>query len=266
MNVLKRSLAPFPAEAWDFLDEEAKEVLELKLKARKIVGFKGPFGLDLSAINTGRFAPMGVEDVEGVTYASREVLPLVEIKVPFKMKLTEIEALARGAEDVETDPLLEAAKKLAKAENKAVFFGLEKAGITGILEASEYSEVSLSGGEKEMITGLLKALSLFEENGVGGDKRLLLGPELYSLLYELDDKGYPLKRKVEEMVENGALLVPDLGNRGLLVSERGGDFELTVGQDISLGYTGYEGDEVELFFLETFTFRVNGPEAAVVLK
>jgi uncharacterized linocin/CFP29 family protein len=155
---------------------------------------------------------------------------------------------------------------LAKAENKAVFYGLDEVNIEGIVEASEYEEVSVSGGEKELIAGLLKALNLFEENSVGGTKRLLLGPELYSLLYELDDKGYPLKRKVEEMVDSGTVLVPDLGNRGLLISERGGDFELTIGQDISLGFGERNGDEVELFFLETFTFRVNGPEAAVVLK
>ena len=68
------------------------------------------------------------------------------------------------------------------------------------------------------------------------------------------------------MVESGVEFVPDLGNRGLLISERGGDFELTIGQDISLGFEDRSGDEVELFFIETFTFRVNGPEAAVVLK
>lgn len=266
MDILKRSLAPFGSETWNFLDEEATDVLNQKLKARKEVEFLGPKGLGLSSINTGRFSPVGIEDVEGVSYSTREVLPLVELKVPFTMKLSELEALARGAEDVQTDELVEAAAKLAKAENKAVFYGLDEVNIKGIVEASEHDEVSVSGGEKELISGLLKALTLFEENSVGGSKRLLLGPELYTLLYELDDKGYPLKRKVEEMVDNGAVLVPDLANRGLLISERGGDFELTVGQDISLGFEERRDDEVELFFLETFTFRVNGPEAAVVLK
>lgn len=266
MDILKRSAAPFAAETWDFLDEEATEVLSQKLKARKEVDFLGPKGLELSSISTGRFSAVDIDDVEGVSYATRDVLPLVEIKVPFNMKLSEIDALARGAEDVDTDELIDAAAKLAKAENKAVFYGLDEVKIEGIVEASEYEEVSVSGGEKELVSGLLKALSLFEENSVGGSKRLLLGPELYSLLYELDDKGYPLKRKVEEMVAGGVRLVPDLGNRGLLISERGGDFELTVGQDISLGFEERKDDEVELFFLETFTFRVNGPEAAVVLK
>jgi len=266
MDILRRSAAPFSLEAWNFLDEEAMDVLAQKLRARQEVDFIGPKGLELSSINTGRFVDAGIEDVEGVSYATREVLPLVELKVPFKMKLSEIEALARGAEDVDTDALVEAAQKVAQAENKAVYYGLDEVGIEGIVEASEYEEVSVSGGEKELISGLLNALSLFEESSVGGTKRLLLGPDLYSLLYELDDKGYPLKRKVAEMVESGVEYVPDLGNRGLLISERGGDFELTVGQDISLGFEDRDGDEVELFFLETFTFRVNGPEAAVVLK
>ncbi|ADQ14237.1 family 1 encapsulin nanocompartment shell protein [Halanaerobium hydrogeniformans] len=266
MDILKRSKAPFADEAWYFLDEEATDVLNQKLKARSEVDFIGPKGLELSSINTGRFTDAGIQDVEGVSYATRDVLPLVELKIPFTMELSEIEALARGAEDVDTDALMEAASKIAQAENKAIFYGLEEVNIKGIIESSDYEEVSVSGGEKELISGLLKALSLFEENSVGGHKRLLLGPELYSLLYELDDKGYPLKRKVQEMASAGVVYVPDLANRGLLISERGGDFELTVGQDISLGFEERKGDKVELFFLETFTFRVNGPEAAVVLK
>ncbi len=266
MNVLKRSLAPFPKEAWDFIDEEAREVLELKLKGRNIVDFKGPKGLDYAAINTGRFLPMNIDEVDGVTYASREVLPLMEIKVPFKMKLAELEALARGAEDVDTDPLLEAAAKLAKAENEAILFGLKKVGINGIIEAAEQEPVEVSVGPNEMMNGLLKAKNNFDNDGVKGPYHLLMGREMYSLLYELDDRGYPLRRKVEELVGNEAIMVPELNDKGLLVSARGGDFEMTVGQDISIGYSSQDQDEVELFFLETFTFRVNGPEAATVLK
>jgi uncharacterized linocin/CFP29 family protein len=44
---------------------------------------------------------------------------------------------------------------------------------------------------------------------------------------------------------------------------RGGDFELTCGQDFALGYNGYDGASVEFYLEESITFRVLQPEAAV---
>jgi uncharacterized linocin/CFP29 family protein len=52
---------------------------------------------------------------------------------------------------------------------------------------------------------------------------------------------------------------------GLLVSSRGGDFELTVGQDISIGYEAHSKTEVELFLTESFAFRTLVPKAVVPL-
>jgi uncharacterized linocin/CFP29 family protein len=44
MDLLKRSLAPILPEAWALIDEEAKRVLQLRLAARRVVDFRGPFG------------------------------------------------------------------------------------------------------------------------------------------------------------------------------------------------------------------------------
>ena len=51
----------------------------------------------------------------------------------------------------------------------------------------------------------------------------------------------------------------------IVVSLRGGDFEMVVGEDLSLGYAGRNETGVTFFLEETMLFRVNGPEAAVVL-
>lgn len=51
----------------------------------------------------------------------------------------------------------------------------------------------------------------------------------------------------------------------LVVSLRGGDFEIVCGRDLSIGYSGHTGDSVSLYVEETMTFRAHGPEAAVAL-
>jgi uncharacterized linocin/CFP29 family protein len=46
---------------------------------------------------------------------------------------------------------------------------------------------------------------------------------------------------------------------------RGGDFELSVGQDFSIGYLDHTATTVSLYLQESMTFRVLSPEAAVPL-
>ncbi len=47
---------------------------------------------------------------------------------------------------------------------------------------------------------------------------------------------------------------------------RGGDFELTVGQDTSIGYLDHDDANVHLYLEESFTFQIFTPEAAVHLN
>jgi uncharacterized linocin/CFP29 family protein len=52
----------------------------------------------------------------------------------------------------------------------------------------------------------------------------------------------------------------------LVVSLRGEDFELMVGQDLSIGYRSHDAETVTLYLEESLTFRAAGPEAAVALR
>jgi uncharacterized linocin/CFP29 family protein len=51
----------------------------------------------------------------------------------------------------------------------------------------------------------------------------------------------------------------------VVLSQRGGDFELVVGQDFSIGYLDHNPTSVTLYIEESVTFRINTPEAAVQL-
>jgi len=50
-----------------------------------------------------------------------------------------------------------------------------------------------------------------------------------------------------------------------VLTTRGGDFELNVGQDVSIGYLSHTDSVVRLYLQETFVFRVLTSEAAVAL-
>ncbi|WP_018249030.1 family 1 encapsulin nanocompartment shell protein [Orenia marismortui] len=268
MSNLRRSLAPITPEAWEFIEEEARDVLNIKLTGRRAVDFIGPKGIDFAAVNTGRRVLFDDSELEGIRYFKRHVLPLIEVEVPFKMNLEEIESLVRGAEDVDTDPLIEAAEKVARAENEAIFYGMDEVSIEGLIDSSAQEVIDIN--EKE---GIVSAVATGVKNlvieNIEGPYILLLGPKMFSMLYklnEIDDKGYPTRKRLEELIEGKVIPAPVLGDKGILLSTRGEDFELIVGEDISIGFNYQDRDELEFFFLESFTFRVNTPEAIVVLK
>ena len=52
---------------------------------------------------------------------------------------------------------------------------------------------------------------------------------------------------------------------GALFSTRGGDFVLTVGGDLSVGYRAHDAEAVHLFCVETVAAQVLGPDAVCVL-
>jgi uncharacterized linocin/CFP29 family protein len=261
MSILRRHLAPLGDKAWEQIDQEARRVLTANLAARRVVDVKGPLGFDASAVNLGR-----VSDWEGdrVRFAHRRVLPLVEMRVAFTVSQAELDNLERGADAVDHDPVREAALAAANFEERAIFHGLEAAGMRGMIAATEHPPVALGDSGIEALSDrVAAALIRLLETGVEGPYLLVLGEKLYRAVSG-DVGAYPLRQALAKLVGTPPLFSPGLDG-GLLVSTRGGDFELTLGIDMSIGFDRAEGDTVHLFLTETFAFRVLGGEALVVL-
>lgn len=262
MNLLKRELAPITPEAWAQIDSEARRVLGLHLAARKVVDFKGPLGWDAGAVNTGRLSTVDAP-LDHVSARVRVVQPLVELRAYFELPIDELDDASRGADDLELKPLIEAAARIARAEDHAIFNGYPGAGIRGILEAAEHAPVSL-GHARDLPFAVVEAKEILRRAGVGGPYALLLGPSLYDETQAAAEDGYPIRRRVEAMVDRIAW-APAL-EHGVLVSMRGGDFEMVVGQDLSIGYASHDAGRVRLYLTESLTFRVLESTAAVALR
>lgn len=50
-----------------------------------------------------------------------------------------------------------------------------------------------------------------------------------------------------------------------VMTTRGGDFDLHIGQDVSIGYSSHTDSAVRLYLQQTFTFLLRTTEAAVAL-
>jgi uncharacterized linocin/CFP29 family protein len=79
------------------------------------------------------------------------------------------------------------------------------------------------------------------------------------------DEGYPVFHHLERWSMAESIWAPAIAG-GFVLTTRGGDFELDIGQDISIGYQSHSARPSNSIFLETFTFRLLTTEAAVVLS
>lgn len=266
MDLLKRKLAPISEAAWQQIDDEAKRVLKLNLAGRKLVDFSGPHGPELGGVNTGRLLHVQDAPVQQVGHAIREVRPLVELRAQIVLDTLELDYAARGAKDLDLEPIVISAERVARAEDRAIFHGFKPGGITGIVEASPHQPITVQNST-EWPRAISAAKEVLRRAGIGGPYALALGRPAYDEITSDDEGGFPLRYRIEEAMTDGALIwAPALDDGAVLLSMRGGDYELTVGQDLSIGYTAHDRTHVELYLTESFTFRVLENKAAIGLS
>lgn len=263
MNNLHRELAPISDAAWAQIEEEAARTLKRHLAARRVVDVSGPKGLGLAAVGTGHLRSIDAP-LDGVLAAQRDAKPLVELRVPFELTRQAIDDVERGAEDSDWAPLKEAARKIAFAEDRAVFEGYAAAAIQGIRQATSNPVVTLPPSVSGYPGAVAQAVSALRLAGVNGPYALLLGADAYTAVSGGSDEGYPVLQHVQRLLDAEIVWAPAITG-GIVVSTRGGDFELSIGQDISIGYLSHSDTAVKLFLQESFTFLMLTTEAAVVL-
>jgi uncharacterized linocin/CFP29 family protein len=264
MSHLHRELAPITEAGWRLLDDEARERLTPALAARKLVDFDGPKGWSYSATNLGRSEELA-KPPEGVAGRQRRVLGLVELRAPFSIARSELDDADRGAKDVDLEPLDQAARKLASAENAVVFHGWKAAGITGVIEASTNKKIALGEDCEQYPRHIAKAVDALRAAGIDGPYGLALSPEAHTRVLETGEHGgYPLMQHLGEIL-NGPIVWAPAVRGGAVVSLRGGDFLFESGEDLSIGYGSHDAESANLYLEESFSFRVATPEAAVPL-
>jgi uncharacterized linocin/CFP29 family protein len=263
MNNLHRELAPISDAAWADLEEETTRTLKRYLAGRRVVDVRGPGGVDLSAVGTGHLKTIAAPG-DGILARQREVNALVEVRVPFELDRRQIDDVERGSQDSDWQPAKDAAQKIAYAEDRAIFEGYAMAGIGGIRQGTSNPTMTLPADVRKYPDAIAQALNQLRLVGVNGPYSVLLGADAYTALAETSDNGYPVLEHVRKLVKDAIVWAPAIAGAFVLTT-RGGDFGLHIGQDVSIGYLSHSDSTVRLYLQETFTFLVLTAEAAVAL-
>jgi uncharacterized linocin/CFP29 family protein len=263
MNNLHRELAPISDAAWAQIEEETSRTLKRYLAGRRVVDVQGPEGSVLSAVGTGHLRAIASPG-EGVISRQREAKALVELRVPFDLERQMIDNVERGANDSDWQPAKDAARKLAFAEDRAIFEGYDAAGIAGVRQGTSNPRKSLPADVRKYPEAFAEALSQLRLVGVNGPYAILLGADAYTELAETSDYGYPVLEHVKRLVEDKIIWAPAIDG-AFVVTTRGGDLDLHIGQDASIGYLSHTDTHVRLYLQEAFTFLYLTSESSVAL-
>lgn len=261
MDILKRSLAPITEKAWAEIDEQARRVLVGLLSARKFVDVEGPKGWDYAAVPLGRLDVSGEASVDGIDYGVNKVLPLVEARAFFEMDLWELDNIERGAPDIDLSAMETAARNIAAFEEKAIFYGFQQGQIKGLKEAAENKPVQLTSDPGKIMEAVTTGLAGFAEASIEGPFYLVVNPGVWSKIASYS-QGYPLKRQLKDLIGGSIIMSPFIED-AFLVTGRGGDMQLVLGQDLSIGFHSSDQKKARLFFTESFTFQVLDPAVIV---
>ncbi len=264
MNNLHRELAPISDGAWAQIEEEAQRTLKRYLAGRRVVDVKGPGGVMLSAVGTGHLKNLAAPGAD-IIARQREVKALVEMRVSFELERQAIDDVDRGANDSDWQALKDAAKLIAFAEDRAIFEGYAAAGIEGVRQGTSNKVAALPIDPAHYPDAVAEALSQLRLAGVNGPYSVVMGADAYTALSEASDHGYPVIQHIQRLVNDEIIFAPAIAGAFVLTT-RGGDFELHLGQDVSIGYLSHDDKNVSLYLQESMTFLLLTAEASVAIK
>jgi uncharacterized linocin/CFP29 family protein len=263
MNNLYRELAPVTSAAWDQIEEEAARTFKRHIAGRRVVDVSDPGGPVTAAVSTGHLLAVASPG-DGVVAHLRDARPLVRLRVPFTVSREDVDDVERGSQDSNWDPVKEAAKQLAFAEDRAIFEGYPAAQIEGIRAASSNPALALPDDPRGYPDVISQALSELRLAGVDGPYSVLLSAEAYTKVSETTEHGYPLLEHLNRLVDGDIIWAPAIDG-AFVLSTRGGDFDLHLGTDVTIGYLSHDADNVQLYLQETLTFLCYTAEASVAL-
>jgi uncharacterized linocin/CFP29 family protein len=187
------------------------------------------------------------------------VLPLVELRSPFSLERTELAAAERGATDLDLDSVIAAGRAAALAEDQLVFHGYGSGGVPGIVASSPHPRVAISDDYGHYPEHVAQAVAILRASDVAGPYAIALGARCFTGVTETTEHGgYPVFEHLRQILGGPVVWAPAVDG-AVVLSQRGGDFELTVGQDFSIGYRSCDAGSVDFYVEESLNFRINTP-------
>lgn len=257
---LAREDAPFGSETWEMLDTAMVEAAKGQLVGRRLLHVEGPFGLGLKVV------PLQDVETEAGLFVS-EVLSVPLIHKTFTLNTRDLVSFEREGMGLDTNAVAEAAIACARLEDELIFDGTPQ--MPGLLTVEGANELALSAWAEvgTAAEDVIQAVTSLDGAGFHGPYCLALAPQRYNLLFRRYPTGnFSEIEHVRTMVTEGVFKAPILKSGGVLLASGRQYASIVLGQDMTIGFIGPAGEEIEFSISESLALRVRQPQAICVLK
>ncbi len=259
---LAREDAPFGTDIWEVLDSAMVEAAKGQLVGRRLLDAEGPYGLGLKSV------PLGDEMTDSGLIAAT-TLPMVYIYEEFDLGARDVANYEREGITLDRSAVAEAAIAAARREDDLIFNGSEELEVPGLLTAEGASRVPLSGWDEvgAAMEDLIAGVTTLDEAGFHGPYTLALAPARYNRLFRRYERGNQTEiEHVRALVTDGVYKAPGLKDGGVLLSTGRQYASIVMGQDMTIGFIGPEGDRIAFTISESLVPRIRRPNAICVLE
>jgi uncharacterized linocin/CFP29 family protein len=229
------------------------------MTGRRLLHIEGPYGLGLKAVSL----PDG--QAEGGLIGG-SLVPLSLIHRTFALSKRDLAAAEKDGMPVNTTAVASTAIEVAMQEDSLIFNGVH--GLPGLLSRKGGAELKLSAWDSmgKAVDDIVSAVTLLDKAGFHGPYTLALAPGRYNLLFRRYPQGGTELEYVQAIVTEGVYKAPALESGGVLMASGRQYAAIVLGQDMSVGFIGPVGENLEFSISESLALLLREPKAVCVLK
>jgi uncharacterized linocin/CFP29 family protein len=259
-NYLGREDAPIGSETWKALDSTMAEAAKSVLAGRRLLHTEGPYGLGLKAV------PLQDCRTEGGLIVSC-FLPVNMILKTFLMSKRDLAATEREGLPIDTAVVADTAIDVAMQEDSLIFNGAT--GLQGLMNAEGTGKYKMASWETTIgkaADDVISAITLLDKAGFHGPYTMALAPSRYNLLFRRYPQGGTELEHIQSIVTDGIFKAPVLETGGVLMASGRQYAAIVLGQDMTVGFIGPAGENLEFTISESLALLIREPKAIVTLK
>jgi uncharacterized linocin/CFP29 family protein len=265
MDYLNRQKAQLPESIWRAIEETAVAAARERLTGRRFLDLDGPFGLGLTAIETGNddYCRQPAEGEAGAVMGRALSVPM--LRKSFRLSLRRVAAHLDNGQPLDLTPAEDAAEAVADREEEFIYTGQPAFQLPGLLTHEDRRQVE--GGDWSAIdralVDVLAAVTALDDSGHRGPYALALAPPLFNGLFRLYPGTDVLQvEHLRRLCTRGIYKAPITG--AVLVDPRVG--KLVLGQDLRAGYASEDGVHYHLYLAESIVLRIDDPAAICTIS
>jgi uncharacterized linocin/CFP29 family protein len=207
--------------------------------------------------------------VDGAHVHVPRVRGLPVIHRVFGLGARAVEAHEARGEPLGLEEAAEAARQIARAEERLLFEGHAAAGVRGLLEHEGAVELPAGdwGDPGRAADELLGALAHLDRAGRHGPYAAALSPgRYYALLRPHAGSGLTPLAQLAPAFEGGIHKAPALGDAAVVVMRSASGPRVVLGQELTAAYDGREGIFHRISLVESVTLLPGVPGSVAVLR